>query len=123
MNDSNRQRIPVQVTRGCVMASIQIDFNAEILRRFRDDLLVAVRKTRAKGVILEVSALEVMDLEDFEALRQIMQMATLMGAHPVLAGLQASVVSTLLDLDADVENILVARDLDDAFDKLNHAHD
>ena len=114
MQDSKITRIPLQVTQGCVMASIQIDLAPDILEHFRDDLLEAVQKNRARGVILEVSALEVMDLEDFNALHETMKMVSLMGAHPVLAGLQAGVVSTLLDLGADIENLRVARNLDDA---------
>lgn len=121
MTDSKTPHIPLQVTQGCVMASIQIDLVSDILKHFRNDLLEAVQKHQARGAILEVSALEVMDLEDFNALRKTMEMVSLMGARPVLAGLQAGVVSTLMDLGANIDNLQVARNLDDALRILQQA--
>jgi hypothetical protein len=56
-----------------------------------------------------------MDYEDFEALRRTMAMARLMGAPSVLAGLQAGVVSSLVELGAETEDIVAVMDLDDAF--------
>ena len=121
MIDSKTIRIPLQFTQGCVMASIQVDLAPDILKGFRDDLLEAVQKNQARGAILEVSALAVMDLEDFNALRKTMEMVSLMGARPVLAGLQAGVVSTLMDLGADIDNLRVARNFDDALRILQQA--
>lgn len=123
MTDSKTPQIPLQVTQGCVMASIQIDLVSDILKHFRNDLLEAVQKHQARGAILEVSALEVMDLEDFNALRKTMEMVSLMGARPVLAGLQAGVVSTLMDLGANIDNLQVARNLDDALRILQQAEE
>ena len=54
-------------------------------------------------------------LWDFEALRRTMTMARLLGARPVLAGLRAGVVSSLVELGAETDDLEAARDLDDAF--------
>ena len=59
MTASSDQRIPLQVVRGCVVASIQIDLNPEVLRQFRNDLLERVQKSSATGVILDVSGIEI----------------------------------------------------------------
>jgi rsbT antagonist protein RsbS len=108
-------KIPLQISRNCVIASIQIDLSDAVLRRFRMELLELIHSSGAHGVILDVSGIEVMDCEDFEALHKTMAMARLMGAPSVLAGLQAGVVSSLVELGAETEDIVAATDLDDAF--------
>lgn len=108
-------KIPLQISRNCVIASIQIDLSDAVLRQFRTELLELIQNSGAHGVILDVSGIEVMDYEDFEALRKTMAMARLMGAPSVLAGLQAGVVSSLVELGAETEDIVAAMDLDDAF--------
>ncbi len=123
MMSSNTQRIPFQVVRGCVVASIQIDLDPEVLRQFRNDLLECVQKTQANGVILDVSGLEILDLEDFKELRSTMEMAEVMGARTILSGLKPGVVSALIDLGVEPEGVSAVLNLDDAFQLLNGARD
>jgi rsbT antagonist protein RsbS len=108
-------RIPLQVSRQYVVASIQVDLSEEVLDLFRTDLLELVGSSGASGVILDLSGVEVMDFQDFDALRRIIAMAKLMGSRTVLSGLKAGVVSSLVELEADTEDIVAALDLDDAF--------
>ena len=115
MESGSFSRIPLQVSRNCVVASIQIELSDEGLRHFQTDLLELLKSSGATGFILDLSGVAVMDLEDFEALRSTLKMAALMGAEPVVAGLQPGVVSSLVELDADTGQISAARNLDDAF--------
>jgi rsbT antagonist protein RsbS len=108
-------RIPLQVSRQYVVASIQVDLSEEVLDQFRTDLLELVGSSGASGVILDLSGVEVMDFQDFDALRRTIAMARLMGSRTVLSGLKAGVVSSLVELEADTEDIVAALDLDDAF--------
>jgi rsbT antagonist protein RsbS len=108
-------RIPLQVSRQYVVASIQVDLSEEVLDLFRTDLLELIGSSGASGVILDLSGVEVMDFQDFDALRRIIAMAKLMGSRTVLSGLKAGVVSSLVELEADTEDIVAALDLDDAF--------
>ena len=108
-------KIPLQISRDCVIASIQLDLSDTVLRQFQTELLELIQSSGAHGVILDVSGIEVMDYEDFEALHKTMAMARLMGAPSVLAGLQAGVVSSLVELGAETDDIVAAMDLDDAF--------
>jgi rsbT antagonist protein RsbS len=119
MTDSNVQRIPLQVVRGCVVASIQIDLTPEVLRQFRIDLLERVQESRANGVILDVSGIDILDLDDFKGLRSTMEMTEIMGARPILSGLKPGVVSALIDLGADPEGVNAVLNLDDAFQLLD----
>ena len=115
MTASSIQRIPLQVVRGCVVASIQIDLTPEVLRQLRIDLLERVQKSRATGVILDVSGIDILDMDDFNGLRSTMEMAEVMGARPILSGLKPGVVSALIDLGADAESVNAVLNLDDAF--------
>ncbi len=115
------QRIPLQLSRGCVVASIQIDLSDEVVRQFRVDLLDTVHSTGASGVILDLSGVQILDREDFEGLRKTMAMAAVMGAKPVLCGLRPGVVASLVELGADIDGIDAARDLDGAFQSLEPA--
>ena len=108
-------RIPLQLSRGCVVASIQVDLSDEVLTAFKDEMLRLLHSSEARGVILDVSGVELMDLEDFNALRQAMSMAELMGARCLLAGLQPGVVSALVDIGLDSRGVEAALNLDEAF--------
>lgn len=109
------ERIPLQISRNCVVASIQVDLSDEVLRRFREELLELIQTSGATGVVLDVSGVEIMDTEDFDELRRTMAMARLMGATSIVAGLRAGVVSSLVELGAETEDIVAAQDLDGAF--------
>ena len=111
----NSARIPLQLSRNCIVASIQVDLTDEVLRRFRVDLLEFLQQSGAQAVILDLSGLEILDLEEFEALRHTMSMVALMGAQSIVAGMQPGVVSALVELNADVDDIHAAFNLDDAF--------
>ena len=116
MSFGEAQQIPMQLSRGCVVASLQIDLSEEVISRFRKDLLEFLRATGASSVILDVSGLDVIDRDDFDALKLAMSMAKLMGARSVVSGLKPGVVSSLIELGVDTKDINAALDLDDAFD-------
>jgi rsbT antagonist protein RsbS len=102
-----------------VVASIQVDLTEDVLRQFRIDLLEMLHESGAGGVVLDLAGVDIMDLEDFEAIRQTLAMATLLGAHTILAGLRPGVVSSLVELDANVEDIRASLNLDLAFEQIH----
>jgi rsbT antagonist protein RsbS len=111
-------RVAMQMSRGVVVASIQVDLDEAVLARFREDLLSRIQENRSRAVILDVSGLETLDSEELASLRRIITMTDLMGAQSVLAGLRPGVVSSLIETGADVDGLRVAIDLDAAFDLL-----
>jgi rsbT antagonist protein RsbS len=108
-------RVTINLMRGCLVATIQLDLDRMVLERFRKDLLARLDASRSRQVILDCSGVEVLDAEDFIALRRTIAMAGLMGAHTMLTGLQPGVVSALVDLDVDLGGLDTAQNLDDAF--------
>ena len=111
-------RIPLQLSRNCIVASIQVDLTQSVLHNFRVDLLEFLQRSGAQAVIFDLSGLEILDLEEFEALRHTMSMVSLMGAKSIVAGMRPGVVSALIALNADIDGILAAFNLDDAFSQL-----
>ena len=91
-------RVPLQLSRGCIVASIQVDLDDEVLSQFRTDLLEMLQRNDANAVVLDVSGIEILDLVEFQALRDTMSMAALMGARTVFSGFRPGVVSALVEL-------------------------
>ena len=116
MSVGDAQQIPMQLSRGCVVASLQIDLSEDVIARFRKDLLEFLHSTGADSVILDVSGLDVIDGNDFNALKLAMSMARLMGADSVVSGLKPGVVSSIIELGVETRDVNAALDLDDAFD-------
>jgi rsbT antagonist protein RsbS len=108
--------IPLQLSRGLAVASLQVELSESVLKRFRDELLAFVARTQAKGVIMDLSGLEVVDASEFESLRRVIDMVRIMGAEVLVAGLRPGVVSSLIDLEVNTDGVLAAMNLDDAFD-------
>ena len=113
--ESDVLHVPIQLTHGCLVASIQIELDEAILAQFQSELLARIQNEGPAGVILDVSGVELMDVEDFEALRSCTAMARVMGTRALLVGLQPGVVSALIDLDVDLRGIEAKLDLEEAF--------
>lgn len=118
LGTGSSSRIPLQLSRNCVVASIQVDLTPSVLHNFREELLNFLQQSGAQAVIFDLSGLEILDLEEFEALRNTISMVSLMGAKSIVAGMRPGVVSALVTLNADIDGILAAFNLDDAFMQL-----
>jgi hypothetical protein len=68
---------------------------------------------------MDFSGLEVMDASEFTELRRIVDMARLMGSDVVVAGLRPGIVSSLIALEVNLDGLVAAFDLDDAFELLS----
>jgi rsbT antagonist protein RsbS len=111
-------RSPLRVSQGTVVASIQVDVDPDVLSQLQDDLLQAVQVSGATGVIIDLSALGILDPGDLDELRATIDMVALLGARTVLAGMRPGMISALMDLNANVDGLDAALTLDDAFDRL-----
>ncbi|HSF86566.1 MAG TPA: STAS domain-containing protein [Acidimicrobiia bacterium] len=113
--DSDTARIPLQVSQGCIVASVQVDLRPDVLAGLQTDVLNLLRDSGARAVIIDLSGVQTIDPEEFEALRRTSDMARLMGARSVMSGLNAGVVSSLVDLDVTTSDVEATRTLDAAF--------
>ena len=111
-------RVTMNITRGCLIATIQVTLTPQVLDRFQRDLLERIRESGARRVILDCSGVDTVDVEDFERMRKIVAMAALIGSRTVFAGLRPGVASVLVDLGADLDGIEAATDIDAALGKV-----
>jgi rsbT antagonist protein RsbS len=85
---------------------------------FRDDLLRRAGKARSRGVLIDVSAMEVMDSFSTRMLDGIAQMLRLRGSETVVAGIQPEVAFAMAQLGLHLPNTGTALDLDDGLASL-----
>ena len=115
LDNQGSSNIPLQLSQNCVIASIQVDLTDEVNMKFREELLDFIHATGADAVILDVSGVELMDVDDFEGLRKTISMVRIMGGYPIISGLRPGVVSSLIELEAETDDIDATLNLDEAF--------
>jgi rsbT antagonist protein RsbS len=113
--------IPIQKTRDALVVSIQTDLDDAMIERLREDLLERIRVTHARGVVLDLAGVSVLDAYEFAKLRSVLAMAAVMGATPVVSGLRPGVVSALVELNVDSGSLETALDVEDALAILHPA--
>lgn len=107
--------VAIQVSRGIVVAFVQVDLDENVIARFQADLLGRIQQTEARGAIIDLSGLEIIDSGEFAALRRVISAATIMGTRTVLVGLRPGVVSSLIEAGVEVDGLVAAVSLDAAF--------
>lgn len=105
-------RIPILKIGDILIASIQVALHDASAVQFKDDLLQKIHDTRAKGVIIDLTALDVVDSFIGRLIADIAAMAALMGTRVVLTGLQPAVAITLVELGLELPRVLTALNLE-----------
>jgi rsbT antagonist protein RsbS len=97
-----------------LIASIQSDLSDREVMALRDDLARRVGELRARGLIVDVGALDVIDSFVARALRSIADTARMRGAHTVIVGIQPDVAIAMVHFRLNLEPLRAALDLDEA---------
>jgi rsbT antagonist protein RsbS len=105
-----------------LIASIQADLTDGQVLALRDDLAERVGHYRARGLIVDVAALDVIDSFVARSLRSIAITAALRGAATVVVGIQPDVAIAMVQFDLDLAPLLAALDLDGAITLLDGHH-
>ena len=111
-----QQGVTSTLVRGCLVVTLPQEL-ADRLAEIQAAVLDAVRETGARVAVIEMSAVKVLDCEEFIGIRAMVGMLRLLGARPVLVGLNAGIVGYLVSNDADTRGFEVERDLQDALDR------
>jgi rsbT antagonist protein RsbS len=106
-------RVPILKQSQYVIASIQSALSDEELLQLRDDLARDVGRYRSRGVIIDVTVLDVMDSFAVRTLRAIAHMIRLRGAETVIVGIQPEVAFAMVQLGLTLEDITTALDLEE----------
>jgi rsbT antagonist protein RsbS len=105
--------VPVLKQGDVLIASIQAALSDRDLVELRDELANRVGGQRARGVIIDVTALDVLDSFASRTIRGIAYTAKLRGAETVVAGIQPDVAFAMVQLGLSLEGIATALDLDE----------
>ena len=116
MGYSMQQGVTSTLVRGCLVVTLPQEL-ADRLDEIQAAVLDAVRETGARVAVIEMSAVKVLDCEEFLGIRAMVGMLRLLGARPILVGLSAGIVGYLVSNDADTRGLEVERDLQDALDR------
>src|SRR5579872_5187506 len=95
-----------------LLVTIQVDMHDRLALTLQDDLTGAIVKHRSRGVLIDISALEMVDSFIGRMLGTIAAMATLLDANTVVVGMQPSVAITLVELGLPLRGIRTALDVE-----------
>jgi rsbT antagonist protein RsbS len=110
--------VPILKLGAYVVASIQDALTDSEWETFREDLLVRVGKHRSKGVIIDVSAMDVMDSFATRSVRGLARMLRLRGARTVIVGIQPEVAHAMAQLGLRLADAATALDLEEGIEIL-----
>ncbi len=109
-------RVPILKQGNYLIASIQSALADEDLVQLRDDLASRVGKYRSKGVIVDVTVLDVMDSFATRTLRDLAQSVRLRGARTVIVGIQPEVAFAMVQLGLELGDVHTALDLEEGLE-------
>jgi len=104
-----------------LIASIHTALDDSQMLRFQHDLIDQIGEHRARGVIIDVAALDVLDSFGSRTLRNIAEMARLRGAATVIVGIQPDVAFAMVELGMDTGSVHTALDLEEGLAYLGGA--
>ena len=104
-------RIPILQIEDFLVTSIQIALHDRLAEQFKDDLLQRIYETKAKGFILDLTALDVVDSFLGRMIGEIAEMASLMGTRVVVSGLQPAVAIALVELGVELSGVITVLNL------------
>src|SRR3954453_19817857 len=112
------QRIPILKMGSFLLVTIQVDMHDQLALTVQDDLTARVVKDRAKGVLIDISALDIVDSFIGRMLGNIAGMARILDAETVVVGMQPSVAITLVELGLSLPGIRTALNVERGMDLL-----
>jgi rsbT antagonist protein RsbS len=113
-------RVPILKQGDYIIASIQSALTDDDLFRLKDDLAAYVGRYRSRGVIVDVTVLDVMDSFATRTVRDLAQMVRLRGAKTVIVGIQPEVAFAMVQLGLELGNVATALDLEEALALLRY---
>jgi rsbT antagonist protein RsbS len=105
-------RIPILKMGRFLLVTIQVDMHDRLALSLQDDLTEQIVKHRARGVLIDISSLEMVDSFIGRMLGSIAGMARLLDADTVVVGMQPSVAITLVELGLSLQGIKTALDVE-----------
>jgi rsbT antagonist protein RsbS len=113
-------QVPILKQGDSLIASVQSVLSDADLVQLRDDLAERVGQFRSRGVIIDVTVLDVIDSFATRTLRAVAHMLKLRGAETVIVGIQPEVAFAMVQLGLSLEGVGTALDLEEGLAYLDH---
>jgi rsbT antagonist protein RsbS len=110
--EAYKVRIPILKLKDYLLVSIQVELDDQTVLTFQEDLLNKIKDTGAKGVVIDLTSVDMIDSFIAKVLGDVIVMTSLMGTKAVLTGIQPAVAITLIELGITMENVHTALDLE-----------
>ena len=105
-------RIPILRMGDFLLVTIQVDMHDRLALTLQDDLTAKIDKTGAKGVLIDISALEMVDSFIGRMIANISSMSRILDADTVVVGMRPAVAITLVELGLSLTGVRTALDVD-----------
>jgi len=112
--------IPILKIKDILIVSIQLDLSDKLALSLQQELLEQITKTGAFGVLIDLTAVEIVDSFMSRIITETAQMASVMGVKVVLVGIQPAVAMTMVELGVYFNDIPTCRNLEKGLDYLEN---
>ena len=117
------ERIPILKMGEFLLVTIQVDMHDRQALTLQDDLTSRIVQARARGVLIDISSLAIVDSFIGRMLANIAAMSRILDAETVVVGMQPAVAITLVELGMSLEGVRTALTVEKAMDMLRAAVD
>ena len=105
-------RIPILKMGPFLLVTIQVDMHDQLAMQLQDDLTSRIVSAKARGVLIDISSLEIVDSFIGRMISNIAGMARVLDAETVVVGMQPAVAITLVELGLSLEGVRTALNVD-----------
>jgi rsbT antagonist protein RsbS len=110
--EETMERIPVLKISDFLIVTIQVALDDESALKLQEDILEEIAKTKAKGLLIDITAVDIVDSFMGRMIRDIARMARLMGPPTIVVGMQPAVAITLVELGLKMTGVSCALNLE-----------
>jgi rsbT antagonist protein RsbS len=112
------EKIPILRMGSYLLVTIQVDLYDQLAENLESDLVSMVKKTEARGVLIDVSAVSIIDSFMGRILGNIASMSKIMDAETVVVGMQPAVAITLVELGLPLKGVYTALNVEKGMELL-----
>jgi rsbT antagonist protein RsbS len=117
------EKIPILRMGEFLLVTIQVDMHDRLAMALQDDLTRMISETEARGVLIDISTLEIVDSFIGRMLSNIAGMSRVLDAHTVVVGMQPAVAITLVELGLSLPGVRTALNVDAGIELLRSSVD